>query len=121
MSIRLPWIPRLTGGPVQIVLAVALLLFVLFAYSLFQTTRSSAQLAAQYRALNVEVAELSRQQAGLEGLRAYLATDEYLESVARSQFGLVRPGEISVLVQAPPSSEAEHRPGERWWQALFRP
>jgi cell division protein FtsB len=99
---------------------VALLLFVLFAYSLFQTTRGSTQLAVQYRDLEAQVADLSRQQAELEGLRAYLATDEYIESVARAQFGLVRPGETAVLVQAPPA-EAQHRPGERWWQALFRP
>lgn len=121
MSIRLPRLARLTGGPVQIVLAVALLLFALFAYSLFQTTRSSAQLGEQYRVLDAQVTELSRQQAELEGLRAYLATDEYIEAVARAQFGLVRPGETGVLVQAPPSTEAAQRPGERWWQALFRP
>jgi cell division protein FtsB len=120
VSLRLPRVPRLTGGPVQIVLAVGLLLSGLFAYSLFQTTRSSQQLAAQYRDIEVQVAELSRQKAELEGLRTYLATDEYIESVARSQFRLVRPGETAVLVQAPPA-EAQYRRGERWWQALFRP
>lgn len=121
MSIRLPRIPQLIGGPVQIVLAVALLLLVLFAYSLLQTTRSSARLAEQHRALEAEVTRLGREHAELEGLRTYLATDEYIEAVARAQFGLVRPGETAVLVQAPPPVEAEYRPGERWWQLLFRP
>jgi cell division protein FtsB len=111
----------LNGGPVQIVLAVALLLLGLFSYSLLQTTRSSARLAEQHHALEAEVGKLAREQAELEGLRAYLATDEYIEAVARSRFGLVRRGEIAVLVQAPRSTEPEYRPGERWWQALFRP
>lgn len=121
MSIRLPRVPQFSGGPVQIILVVALLLCVLFAYSLFQTTRSSARLAEQYLILEAEVAKLSREQAELEGLRAYLATDEYIEAVARAQFGLVRPGEITVFVQATPATQAEYRPGERWWQSLFRP
>jgi cell division protein FtsB len=103
------------------VLAVAALLFGLFVYSLLQTTASSARLNEQQRTLQAEVAVLQREKADLEGLRAYLATDEYIEAVARSEFGLVRHGETAVLVQAPPQPEAEAKQARRWWQELFAP
>jgi hypothetical protein len=39
--------------------------------------------------------------------------------VARSQFGLVRPGETAVVVDAPPAATPTTTPGERWWESLF--
>mgnify|MGYP003340364600 CR=1 FL=1 len=48
-----------------------------------------------------------------------LSSDEYLEAVARSQFGLVRPGETVVTVDAPTAPMPERKPGQRWWEALF--
>ncbi len=102
------------------VLAVALLLGGLFAYSLLQTTQSSARLHERQLALHAEVATLAREKADLEGLRAYLATDEYIEAVARTEFGLVRVGETAVLVQAPPAPGTD-RVARRWWQELFAP
>jgi cell division protein FtsB len=119
--LRLIRLPQLASGPVQMILAVAALLFGLFVYSLLQTTQSSVRLGEHERALQAEVAMLSREKADLEGLRAYLATDEYIEAVARSEFGLVRRGEIAVTVQAPPEPESRVRVARRWWQELFTP
>ena len=121
VTLKLIRAPQLASGPVQMILAVAALLMGLFVYSLLQTTQSSARLGEQQRALQAQVAVLTREKADLEGLRAYLATDEYIEAVARSEFGLVRPGETVVIVQAPPPPEAEARVARRWWQELFRP
>ena len=103
------------------ILAVAVLLFGLFAYSLLQTTQSTVRLNEQRRALQMEVAGLTKEKADLEGLRAYLATDDYIEAVARSEFGLVKPGEIAVTVNAPPEPESTSKVARRWWQELFAP
>ncbi len=114
-------VPQLASGPVQMILAVAALLFGLFVYSLLQTTQSSIRLTEHQRALQAEVAVLTREKADLEGLRAYLATDEYIEAVARGEFGLVRKGEIAVTVDAPPEPASQARVARRWWQELFNP
>lgn len=100
-------------------MAIAILLLALFAYSAVQTTAQTYRLHESRYTLEAELRVLRLQQAELEGLRAYLASDEYIEAVAREQFGLVRPGEISVTVEAPPSTIPERTPGQRWWQALF--
>ncbi len=112
--------PRLpTFGPAHIVVAVAALLLALFAYSAVQTASQTFRLREAQRSLQAELVDLRRQRAELDGLRAYLASDEYVEAVAREQFGLVRPGEVAVIVDAPESSEPQQAPGQRWWQALF--
>ena len=121
LRLRLP-----AFGPLQMLLAIAALLFVLFAYAGVQTAAQQHRLAEQRREVEREVATLQRQIAELEGLRDYLASDEYVEAVARSRFGLVRPGETAVVVEdrtRPEDSLGEgapqREPGERWWEALF--
>ena len=114
-------------GPLQMLLAIAALLFVLFAYAGVQTAAQQHRLTEQRREVEREIATLQRQIAELEGLRDYLASDEYVEAVARSRFGLVRPGETAVVVEDRTRPEAslgeggapQREPGERWWEALF--
>jgi len=101
------------------VLAVAGVLLALFLYSLFQTAQSNYALQTELNGARDSVYALQVQKAELEGLKQYLQTDEYIEGVARQQFGLVRPGEIAVAVDAPGLSQALRQPGERWWEALF--
>ena len=108
-------------------LAIAALLFVLFAYAGVQTAAQQHRLAEQRREVEREIATLQRQIAELEGLRDYLTSEEYVEAVARSRFGLVRPGETAVVVEDRTRPEAglgeggatRREPGERWWEALF--
>ena len=115
-------------GPVQVLLAVAALLLVLFVYAGVQSATQNFRLAEQRRAAERDIAELRGQIAELEGLREYLASDEYVEAVARSRFGLVRPGETAVIVEDRAAAGAaglssdptlDRQPGERWWEALF--
>jgi len=108
-----------TFGPSHMVLTIAVLLLGLFAYAFLQTAAQSFRLRESERALFAEVQTLRQQHAELEGLAAYLESDEYVEAFARQQFGLVKPGETLVLVDAPTTSGATRRPGERWWEALF--
>jgi cell division protein FtsB len=74
------------------VLAVAALLLALFLYSAMQTATQTYRLHDERRDLTAEVERLRNQKSELEGLQEYLGSDEYIESVARSQFGLVKPG-----------------------------
>ena len=120
-SLRLP-----AFGPLQMVIAIAALLLVLFAYAGVQTARQQHRLAEQQREVEQQVADLQQQIAELEGLREYLASDEYIEAVGRSRFGLVRPGETAVIVEDRTTDSVplgtgvpDREPGERWWEALF--
>ena len=106
-------------GPAHVVLAVAALFLGLFLYSAAQTAAQTYRLHEQRRVLLHDVAELRRQRAELQGLREYLGSDEYLEAVARSRFGLVRPGETAVTVDGPTRAQPERTAGQRWWEALF--
>ena len=101
------------------VFAVAALLLVLFVYSGLQSLAQSSRLSEQRRVLESEVATLTTQLAELQGLRDYISSEEYVEAVARTRFGLVRPGETAVIVDAPVALRRPRVAGERWWEALF--
>ncbi len=101
------------------VLGVALLLLGLFLYAAAQTAVQSYRLRLHEREVFAQVQELRRERAELQGLLAYLQSDEYIEAFARQQFGLARPGEIVVQVDAPPAAPVPRRPGEKWWESLF--
>ena len=115
----LPSVPFPRFGPAHIVVAVAAVLLALFAYSAMQTAAQTYRLRDSQRALVQELSELRRQRAELEGLREYLASDEYIEAVARERFGLIRPGELAVTVEAPAQDAAGETASQRWWEALF--
>lgn len=101
------------------VLAVAVLLLGLFVYAGIQTAAQSYRLRQHERVVFAQVQELRQQRAELQGLLTYLRSDEYIEAFARQQFGLVKPGEVLVQVDAPPPPPVQRRPAEKWWEALF--
>ena len=113
-ALRLP-----AFGPAHMVLAIAALLLALFLYAAMQTATQTYRLHDERRDLTQQVEVLRKQKAELEGLQQYLASDEYIESVARTQFGLVKPGETQVVVDAPPQPTPTQVPGARWWESLF--
>jgi cell division protein FtsB len=102
-----------------VLLAVAALLLTLFVYAGLQSLSQRSRLSEQHRVLGTEVATLTTQLAELQGLRDYISSEEYIEAVARTRFGLVRPGETAVIVDAPAAPRSPRAPGERWWEALF--
>ncbi len=71
--------------------------------------------------IQAQVDDLQSQLDQLQQVREYLRSDEYVEFMARRVFGLVKPGEKLVVVDAPqppPPSEAELK-DLSWWQRLF--
>ena len=82
---------------------------------------NSYRLVHQERQLESEVETLEAELDQLEQVHEYLRSDEYVEFMARRVFGLVKPGEKLVVVEAPeppPPSEEELK-DLSWWQRLF--
>lgn len=113
-------IPQLEFGPAQLVLTLAGVLLALFLYSAAHTVAQNVRVHRQVEQSRAEVYHLRLQKQELQGLRDYMQTNEYIESEARTRFGLVRPGETEVVVDAPRTAPTERQPGQRWWEALFR-
>lgn len=88
------------------------------------TALRASRLSEREGRLEAEIAGLQQRYERLEALRQYLASDEYVEAVAREQLGLVREGETSIIVisTAPSPTPDPDQPeeDELWWQTLIR-
>ena len=102
-------------SPGRIVLVATLAVAAYLLFSAGSNVLHSLRLAGEETRLKEEVAQLLLQ------VRDYLRTDEYVEFMARRVFGLVKPGEVLVAVDAPPPAAGpeEEAPEGRWWQRLF--
>lgn len=90
---------------------------------LYALNREAARLQALRRSLQQQNAIL-REEIKL------LQTPRYVEKLAREQLGLVRPGEVAILIIRPPAAPPPPPPGRiqrdsrslpaRLWQALLR-
>ena len=118
MSKQLPGTP--TARIVLVITAVAITYFLIAA--VLGAVRSY-QLQQREDRLRSEIAELHGRYERLDALKAYLNSDEFIESAAREQLGLVRPGETGFITissqPAPTPASGEPRP-ELWWDALLR-
>ena len=108
----------------RIVLAVTALAVVYFLVSGSLNAIRSHQLRQQESRVEGEIRDLQERFQRLEAVRDYLDSDEYIETVARQQLGLVRQGEVGLVVisTAPtPTPEPGAQPeGELWWEYLTR-
>lgn len=77
------------------------------------------QLDGRKDALEQEIAQLEQDRAQLEAVREYLTSDEYIERAARSQLGLVRPGELGVVIVAPTPDDDKADVARPWWKRFF--
>ncbi|HSP55008.1 MAG TPA: septum formation initiator family protein, partial [Dehalococcoidia bacterium] len=81
------------------------------------------QLRQQESRLHQDIGDLQQRYDRLQALKDYLNSDEYIESVAREELGLVKKGEqgIVVISSAPAPTPA---PGDAepslWWDVLIR-
>jgi len=112
-------------SPGRILLVATIVVSAYLIYSAGGSLLHSYHLQGDEDRLRAEVADLRQQQDQLEQVRDYLRTDEYVEFMARRVFGLVKPGEILVIVDAPktPGSSLDAPDdfplGATWWQRLF--
>ena len=79
------------------------------------------QLGEQESRLEDQVGELQARYDRLKALEEYLGSDEYIETIAREELGLVKEGEVGfVAISTQP--EPTPVPGEPrlWWEVLIR-
>lgn len=65
-----------------------------------------------------QVQQLQQQESYLEAIHKYVASDAYVEQVARRQLGYIREGEIPFVVTSPPLKD-DQQPSGQWWERLF--
>ncbi len=65
-----------------------------------------------------EVTALEDRKAYLEAVKAYVASDAYVEQQARRQLGYGRDGEVVFVVTSPPVEDNPEQSGS-WWERLF--
>jgi cell division protein FtsB len=108
-------------------MCAAILAGVYFGFSTWRYVTHNYRLAQEESRIKDDLGRLDREHIQLVAVRDYLQSDEYIEHVARSVLGLVRPGETLVVVSssAPPvPASATPTPGtaagaEPWWRDLF--
>jgi cell division protein FtsB len=88
------------------------------------TALRASHLSEREDRLEAEIAKLQQRYDRLEAFSQYLASDEYIEAVAREQIGLVRKGETSFAVistgPSPAPDPDQPEEDELWWQNLIR-
>jgi cell division protein FtsB len=89
-----------------------------FVYSAVAGAIQSQRLTDERNQANTQVQTLTDKKAYLEGVRQYVASDAYVEQVARRQLGYVRDGEVPFIVVSPAPAQDALQPGD-WWQRLF--
>jgi cell division protein FtsB len=108
-------------SPGRILLVASLLAAAYLTFSAGNNLVNSYRLVSEEQRLENEIGDLEQQLGQLEQIREYLRSDEYVEFMARRVFGLVKPGEKLVVVEAPhpPQPADEELHDLTWWQRLF--
>jgi len=100
-----------------VVLATAVLL-AYFIFTAASNTLQAIQVSEDESNLRQEVDGLAHRYDQLIALRDYWKSDEYIESVARRELGLVRPGELGIVVISAVTPTPPAEPPEPVWEAL---
>lgn len=87
---------------ITILILVAFIGFI--GFSVVKKSWSRYKLEKEIRRLQVQIADLEKNNSDAEGLIGYFATDDYLEREARAKLNLKKPGE-KVAIFAPLSAE----------------
>jgi cell division protein FtsB len=97
-------------SPGRILLVAIIVVAAYLTFSAGNNLVNSYRQVGQENRLEEDVTEMQAELTELEQVRDYLRTDEYVEFTARRIFGLVKPGEKLVVVNAPhppPPTEEE--------------
>lgn len=102
----------------RLVIAISLIGAAYFLYTAALGAYHTQQVSESQARAEQELRELQEQKAYLEAIRAYVASDAYVEQEARRRYGYIREGEIPFVVISPPADQQE-QPAGPWWQRLF--
>jgi len=107
----------------KIVILVAALIAVYFVVGGALNAVQSQQLRQEETRLQADIDDLNSRYDRLLALRDYLNSDEYIESAAREELGLVRKGETGFVaistLPSPTPAPGEEEPA-LWWDVLIR-
>ncbi|MFQ5878660.1 MAG: septum formation initiator family protein [Dehalococcoidia bacterium] len=110
-------------GVTRLMLLVVLAAVAYFAFAGVSNALQTQRLRQDEERLHRQIDQLQQDYRRLVGLYEYMNSDEYIESVARQQLGLVRPDETPIFVLPPPADESEEEgptpTGGRWWDAIL--
>jgi cell division protein FtsB len=91
---------------------------VYFIFTAASNTLQAIQIGEDESNLRQEVDGLAQRHDQLIALRDYWKSDEYIEWVARRELGLVRPGELGIVVISAVTPTPPAEPPEPVWEAL---
>lgn len=114
-------LPRISATKI-IILAAALFAVYFIVGGALNAVRSH-QLSQEESRLQADINDLDSRSERLTALKEYLNSDEYIESVAREQLGLVRKGEtgfVAISAQPTPSPAPGEEEPALWWDVLIR-
>jgi cell division protein FtsB len=107
-----------TRSRARVVFFLCLLVAGYFTYTAVVGAIRNHQLAESQAEDMQALQQLEERRTYLEGVRDYVASDEYVEQQARRVLGYVREGEIPFVVTGPALPESEVGTGD-WWERLF--
>jgi cell division protein FtsL len=130
LSVRKPIGPPPVALRLAAVLAVPLLLYALVATG--QKAAENYQLNQQADALRVQISDLRAQNVQLQQQIEQARTDAAIETIAREQLGLIKPGDHPVVLVQDDSSRTAAAPSpspppappakptwRQWWDTFF--
>lgn len=102
----------------RLIFVVCLLVAGYFIYTAVSGYAHSQRISAGQQQAADRVQQFQEQKTYLEAIHKYVASDAYVEQVARRQLGYIREGETPFVVTSPPLDQDQQPSGE-WWQRLF--
>jgi cell division protein FtsB len=114
-------LPRISSA--KMILLAATLIAAYFIIGAALNGVRSHQLRQEENRLQADINDLNSRYDRLTALKDYLNSDEYIESVAREQLGLVRKGEtgfVAISTQPTPTPAPGEEEPTLWWDVLIR-
>jgi len=107
------------GLLVRAVLALALVGAVYFLVTGAVDALRAYEVHRQEERLRAEVERLKERYRLLEALHRYMESDEFVEMMARRYLGLVREGEVGIVVISPSPTPTPQATSGPWWEAIL--
>ncbi len=114
-------LPRISATKL-IILATAFIAVYFVVGGALNAVRSH-HLRQEENGLHTDIRDLQARYDRLQALKEYLNSDEYIESTAREQLGLVRKGEtgfVAIPSQPTPTPAPDADAPTLWWDVLIR-
>lgn len=105
----------------RLIFGVAALIVVYFLATFAVQFVRDRQLGDQESGVQAEIEEMQQRHDRLTALEEYLNSDEYIETVAREQLGLVKEGEVAFVgISSQPAPTPVPGDPRLWWEVLIR-